>query len=86
MVKGQPPDLVLLDIVMPEMDGYEVMKALKKNQNTNNIPIVVMTGIENNDGRVKSLSVGAAEFLNKSSGFDKLLKAIENILYSQSGG
>jgi CheY-like chemotaxis protein len=85
-VKSHPPDLVLLDIVMPEMDGYEVMKALKRKPDTTKIPIVVMTGMENNDGRVKSLSVGAAEFLNKSSGFDKLLKAIESILYSQSGG
>ena len=85
MVESHPPDLVLLDIMMPEMDGYEVMKTLKRKPDTTNIPIVVMTGIENDDGRAKSLSVGAAEFLNKSSGFDKLLKAIEGILYNQSG-
>ena len=85
MVESQPPDLVLLDIVMPEMDGYEVMKTLKQKPVTTNIPIVVMTGVEINGGKVKALSVGATEFLNKSSGFDQILKTIEGILYSQSG-
>jgi len=86
MVKGHLPDLVLLDIVMPEMDGYEVMKALKRKPDTAQIPIVVMTGVEIDGGRVKSLSIGATEFLTKSSDFDKLLKTIEGILYSKSGG
>jgi PAS domain S-box-containing protein len=86
MVESHLPDLVLLDIVMPEMDGYEVMKALKRKPGTANIPIVVMTGVEIDGGKVKSLSVGAAEYLTKSSDFDKLLKTIEGILYSKSGG
>jgi PAS domain S-box-containing protein len=85
MVKGHHPDLVLLDIVMPEMDGYEVMKALKRKPNTAQIPIVVMTGVENVEGKVQALSVGATEYLHKSSGFDQLLKTIEGILYSKSG-
>jgi len=85
MVESHPPDLVLLDIVMPEMDGYEVMKALKRKPDTPNIPIVVMTGVEIDGGRVKALSVGATEFLTKSSGFDKILKTIEGILYNKSG-
>jgi len=85
MVKSHLPDLVLLDIVMPEMDGYEVMKALKRKPDTTNIPIVVMTGVEIDGGKVKALSVGAAEYLTKSSGFDKILKSIEGILYSKSG-
>jgi PAS domain S-box-containing protein len=86
MVKSHLPDLVLLDIMMPEMDGYEVMKALKRKPDTANIPIVVITGIEIDGGKVKALSVGAAEYLNKSTGFDKILKTIEGILYSKSGG
>ncbi len=85
-VEGHRPDLVLLDIVMPEMDGYEVIKALKQKHNTASIPIVVMTGVENVEGKVKALSVGATEFHHKSSGFDELLKTIESILYDESGG
>jgi len=86
MVENHPPDLVLLDIVMPGMDGYEVMKALKHNTNTASIPIVVMTGVENVGGKVQALSVGATEYLRKSSGFDQLLKTIEGILNGKAGG
>jgi len=85
-IESHPPDLVLLDIVMPEMDGYEVMKALKHKPDTAQIPIVVMTGVENVGGKVKALSVGATDYLQKSSGFDELLKTIEGILYNKSGG
>ncbi len=86
MAEKHLPDLVILDIVMPEMDGYEVMKALKQKPDTAQIPIVVMTGVENVEGKVQALSVGASEYLNKSSGFDQLLKTIEGILYNKSGG
>ena len=86
MTEKHLPDLVILDIVMPEMDGYEVMKALKHKHDTAQIPIVVMTGVENVEGKVQALSVGASEYLNKSSGFDQLLKAIEGILYNKAGG
>jgi len=86
MAEGHHPNLILLDIVMPEMDGYEAMKVLKHKPNTAGIPIVVMTGVENVGGKVKALSVGATEYLNKSSGFDQLLKTIEGILYNKSGG
>ncbi len=83
MAESHLPDLILLDIMMPEMDGYEVMKALKRKLETANISIVVMTGIDIDGGRVRALSVGATEYLTKSGGFDKMFKAIENILYSK---
>jgi PAS domain S-box-containing protein len=86
MAEGHHPNLILLDIVMPEMDGYEAMKVLKHKPDTADIPIVVMTGVENVGGKVKALSVGATEYLKKSSGFDQLLNTIEGILYNNSGG
>jgi len=84
-VESQPPDLILLDIIMPEIDGYEVMKELKRKPGTADIPIVVMTGVDIDGGRVRALSVGATEYLTKSGGFDKMFETIESILYSQSG-
>jgi DNA-binding response OmpR family regulator len=71
--------------MLPGMDGFEVMKALKHKPDTAQIPIVVMTGVENVGGKVKALSVGATDYLQKSSGFDELLKTIEGILYGKSG-
>jgi CheY-like chemotaxis protein/two-component sensor histidine kinase len=85
MVESRLPDLILLDIIMPKMDGYEVMKALKRKPDTTNIPIVVMTGVDIDGSRVKALSVGATEYFTKSGGFDKIFKTIEGILCSKSG-
>jgi len=84
-VESHPPDLILLDIMMPEMDGYEVMKALKRQADTAKIPIVVMTGVEIDGSRVKALSVGATEYFTKSGGFSQMFQAIEAILGRQSG-
>jgi PAS domain S-box-containing protein len=79
-VGDQPPDLILLDIMMPEMDGYEVMKALKHKPETAQIPILVMTGVEIDGSRVQALSVGATDYFTKSGGFGKMFETIENIL------
>jgi len=73
------PDLILLDIVMPEMDGYEVIKQLKNRADTRNIPIIIMTGIDIDGGRVKALSIGAAEYIQKSEGFQRLFEVIEKM-------
>jgi len=85
MVENHRPDLILLDIVMPNMNGYEVIKALKSNPETADIRIVLMTGIEIDGGRVKALSVGATEYVPKSSGFSKLYETIDGILGSEAG-
>jgi CheY-like chemotaxis protein len=83
-VNSQPPDLILLDIMMPEMDGYEVMKALKYKPETAQIPILVMTGVEIDGSRVKALSVGATDYFTKSGGFSKMFETIDSILKGHS--
>jgi CheY-like chemotaxis protein len=79
-VESQPPDLILLDIKMPQMDGYEVMKSLKLKQKTAHIPVLVMTGVDIDGSRVKALSVGATDYFTKSGDFSKMFQAIEAIL------
>jgi CheY-like chemotaxis protein len=83
MVEQSRPDVILLDIVMPNMDGYKVIKTLKSNPDTANIHIVLMTGVEIDGGRIKALSIGATEYVNKASGFNTLYEAIENIFKSK---
>ena len=83
MVESNRPDLIVLDIVMPNMDGYEVIKALKSSPETANIPIVLVTGIEIDGGRVKAISVGATEYITKSGDFNRLYESIDNILGSK---
>ncbi|MCL2443068.1 MAG: ATP-binding protein [Treponema sp.] len=59
------PDLVLLDIVMPEMDGYEVITALKKSGITRDIPVIFITGLDNNEAEERGLGLGAVDYIPK---------------------
>jgi len=60
------PDAILLDIIMPKMDGYEVCKKLKSNPKTKHIPVIMLSGVKKDtESRVKGLSAGADAFLSK---------------------
>ena len=58
-------DLILLDIIMPGIDGYEVCKRLKEDLNTKNIPIIFTTGVNEIEGCVKAFQAGAVDFIQK---------------------
>ncbi|WP_394146833.1 diguanylate cyclase [Shewanella atlantica] len=59
------PDLILLDVVMPEMDGYEVCKRLKANPLTQNVPIIFVTGRDSDDEEEYGLQLGAVDYITK---------------------
>ncbi|MFK5986555.1 MAG: response regulator [Pseudomonadota bacterium] len=61
----QPPDLILLDIMMPEMDGYEVCKQLKANQKTFNIPVIFITAMLDAKDEQKGFDVGGVDYITK---------------------
>ena len=79
-VKTYRPDLILLDVMMPEMDGLEVCKKLKDDPSTHQIPIIVMTGSIDRELRVKGLSAGANDFLTKPIDRPELIVRIRNLL------
>ena len=60
-----PPDLILLDIMMPEMDGYEVCSILKANEKTKDIPVMFVTAMGQTSDETKGLEVGAVDYLTK---------------------
>ncbi|MCX7966849.1 MAG: PleD family two-component system response regulator [Syntrophorhabdaceae bacterium] len=62
---SNPPDLILLDIVMPGMDGYDVCKQLKENEITKNIPIIFITAKNTDEDEAKGLSIGAVDYITK---------------------
>jgi diguanylate cyclase (GGDEF)-like protein len=59
------PDVILLDIVMPEMDGFEVIAKLKNSERTREIPIIFITGLNNPEAEEKGLSLGASDYISK---------------------
>lgn len=74
------PDLILLDIMMPMMNGYEVCKKLKEAPDTQHIPIVLVTALSDRDSRIKGLEVGANDFLTKPVDSAELMVRTRNIL------
>ncbi len=60
-----PPDLILLDIIMPEMDGYEVCKRLKAEKRTSNIPVIFITAKQDEDDEARGLGLGAVDYIRK---------------------
>lgn len=63
--QDKQPDLILLDIEMPEMNGYEVCRELKANQLTNSIPVIFVTGKNEDEDQEKGLSLGAVDYIIK---------------------
>lgn len=63
---GESPELIFLDIKMPEMDGFEVLKKLRSDTKTKNIPVVILSNFDEQDMIEKGLSLGANEYLIKS--------------------
>ncbi|MDV7391695.1 response regulator, partial [Arthrospira platensis SPKY1] len=62
---GKQPDLILLDIMMPEMDGYEVIRRLKADPETERIPVVFLTAKSEVEDEAKGLSLGAVDYITK---------------------
>ncbi len=61
----QAPDIILLDVIMPEMDGYEVCACLKADPLTKNIPVIFITGQDQEEDEAKGLAVGAIDYITK---------------------
>lgn len=85
-VAHQAPDLILLDIMMPGLNGYEVARKLKSNSSTAPIPIIMLSGLEDLGARILGLEAGAEDFLNKPVGSDELWLRVRNLLRLKAFG
>jgi diguanylate cyclase (GGDEF)-like protein/PAS domain S-box-containing protein len=86
MVEDDPPDLILLDVMMPGMDGYEVARRLKASKITANIPIIMLTALGEHSARVAGLEAGAEEFLSKPVETAELCLRVRNLLRLKAFG
>ncbi len=65
LVESEMPDLILLDIVMPDMDGYEVCRLLKANPKTKDIPVIFVTSLNQQEDETRGLELGAVDYITK---------------------
>lgn len=84
LVQFSPPDLILLDVMMPDMDGYEVTQRIRQNSGLPYIPIVLVTAHEELKA-VEGQNLGAADFIRKPIDFDELLAKVKAFLGFQEG-
>ncbi len=81
MVRIKNPDLVLLDIILPKKDGYEVLSEIKKDEKTDHIPVVLLTNLEAAEDVERAFNAGATTYLVKSNyKLEEVVKKIKEIL------
>lgn len=74
------PDLIVTDVMMPEMDGFELCKILKTSINTNHIPVILLTAKSSTLNRIEGLSTGADAYISKPFSIEELKLTIANLL------
>ncbi len=79
-VETQPPDLILLDVMMPDMDGFTVCKKLKASQKTQHIPIIFLTVLDNLVGKIEAFAAGGVDYITKPFQVKEVLARVETHL------
>jgi two-component system cell cycle sensor histidine kinase/response regulator CckA len=86
IVEEQPPDLILLDIMMPGMDGYQVVRAIRSRPSTRNVPVIMVTALDDRQAKMLGLSAGAEEFLTRPLDRAELCVRVKNLLRLKAYG
>ncbi|MGG6266832.1 response regulator [Leptolyngbya sp. AN03gr2] len=79
-MRAQPPDLVLLDITMPGMDGYEVCQHLREDPNTQEIPVIFISALNEAIDKIRAFAVGGADFITKPFQVEEVIVRVEHQL------
>lgn len=80
IAQEKQPDLILLDIAMPDMDGFDVLTELRSIPQTSEIPVMFITALDESDEAVRGLSMGAVDYITKPVNFKEFLPKLSNIL------
>ena len=74
------PDLILLDVMMPEMDGFEVCMKIRSDEKTRSVPIILITALDDRDSRKKGLESGANDYISKPFDRNEIVTKVKNLL------
>ena len=77
---AQPPDLILLDIMMPGLNGYQVCRLLRENESTCAVPVIVLTSLNEKSDKMRAYECGADDFLSKPVDRAELLARVSSLL------
>ncbi len=80
VIERHNPDLVLSDVMMPVMDGYDLVKTIRSHETTRNIPVIIITALANHDDRIHALQIGADDFLTKPFHHMELRARVKNVI------
>jgi len=80
----EKPDIILLDIILPGMNGFDVLKAIKEDESTRHIPVILLTNLSQRDDINKGLELGAVDYLIKAHFMpSEVVEKVKNILFKQ---
>ena len=79
-LKNETPDLILLDIQMPQKDGIETLKEIRSGKDRADIPVIMLTGVEDKDSVLKSARLGICDYILKPFSSEDLIKRIRRVL------
>jgi two-component system KDP operon response regulator KdpE len=79
-IESEPPDLVILDVIMPVMDGFETLRLLRKNQKTRSLPVIMLTARTQDEDVLRAWMTGVDLYLTKPFTIEELLIATRRIL------
>lgn len=81
-IKSTRPDLIVLDLMMPDIDGFHLLEIIKKDHDVSNIPVIILSAIHENNSIKKALQSGADKYIKKPMNVNEVLIAVNDLLGS----
>jgi CheY-like chemotaxis protein len=80
IIKKEPVNLILLDLLMPRISGYDFLKEIKSNEATKDIPVIIVSAVADPENRKKSIEMGALDFVNKPIDIQDFISKVDSVL------
>jgi len=80
LIEMEKPELILLDLFMPETNGFDLLKSIKSNDATKNIPVIIVSAVTDEDNISKTKALGAFDFVKKPIDIQLLIEKIEEVI------